>query len=108
MWKPEHLRASEPYFSPWPFEYFQTRPKWLPLYWPNQEWQVISSPPAFDELGNRMAPRPPEGAVVPWWLVDKEDWPIQEPWEPMEPEVLCAWQASKLSRRPKVGCAPKD
>jgi hypothetical protein len=70
--------------------------KWLPIhYWP-ESWQKISSPPAFDEFGNRVAPKPPEGKAVYWWLQPKETWPYRDemPWEQ---KVLGAWPSSKVT-----------
>jgi hypothetical protein len=69
--------------------------KWFPLYWPNEDWEVISFPPAFDEFGNRVAPKPPDGAIGPWWkMLPKDQWPVQAPWGQ---KWFGAWPASKVT-----------
>jgi hypothetical protein len=82
------------YFNPWPIKYLIPVAKWFPLYWPNAEWEIIASPPAFDEFGNRVAPKPPDGAIIPWWKMPKDQWPIAAPWEP---KIFGAWPASKVT-----------
>jgi hypothetical protein len=82
------------WFNPWPIKYLLPVAKWFPLYFPNGEWEVISFPPAFDEFGNRAAPQPPDGAIIPWWKMPKEFWPIEAPWEP---KIFGAWPASKVT-----------
>jgi hypothetical protein len=63
--------------------YFMPGNKWLPILTPPQDWQKISSPPAFDEFGDRQAPKPPERNAVYWWLQPKDTWPYRDemPWE---------------------------
>jgi hypothetical protein len=70
--------------------------KWLPTYYPPEPWQVISSPPKFDEDGNRLAPMPPLGQPVYWWLLPRETWPYRDeiPWENKQ---FGAWPASKVT-----------
>jgi len=83
------------WLNPWPIKYLMPVAKWLPLYWPNEEWEVISFPPAFDELGNRLAPKPPDGAIGPWWkMLPKSEWPIKAPWAP---KWFGAWPASQIT-----------
>jgi hypothetical protein len=79
---------------PWPIKYLLPAVKWFPIYWPNAEWEVVSFPPTFDVLGNRVAPRPPDGAVIPWWKMPKDQWPIEAPWEP---KIFGAWPASQMT-----------
>jgi hypothetical protein len=56
---------------------------------------VVSFPPAFDELGNRLAPKPPDGATGPWWkILPKDQWPIEAPWSS---KVFGAWPASQIT-----------
>jgi hypothetical protein len=43
--------------------------KWLPVYYPNDPWEVVGSS------------GPPEGAIVPWWKQPKDQWPYPAPWE---------------------------
>jgi hypothetical protein len=95
-WKPEDLLASQPWFNPWPIKYLMSTFKWLPLYAPNESWETISFPPAFDEFGNRQGPKPPDGEAVYWWKLPKETWPYRDemPWEP---KILGAWQASQIT-----------
>jgi hypothetical protein len=95
-WDPQYLKsAGLPRFNPWPIKYLMPAEKWLPLFWPNEEWEVISFPPAFDEQGNRLAPKPPEGAIGPWWkMLPKDQWPVEAPWEG---KVFGAWPASQIT-----------
>jgi hypothetical protein len=88
--------AADVRFNPWPIKYVLPAVKWFPIYWPNQEWMVTPLSPAFDEFGNRVAPRPPDGAILHWWHLPKDQWPIQAPWEP---KVFGAWPASQISMR---------
>src|SRR3984957_6781271 len=81
-------------FNPWPIKYLMPAEKWLPLYWPNEEWEVISFPPAFDNNGNRVAAKPPDGAIIPWWKMPKDQWPIEAPWAG---KVFGAWPASQIT-----------
>jgi len=78
----------------WGPQYLLPVEKWFPLYWPNGAWEVVSFPPTFDESGNRVAPQPPDGAIIQWWKMPKAQWPIAAPWEP---KVFGAWPASKVS-----------
>ena len=80
--------------NPWPIKYLLAVAKWFPIYWPKGEWEIISSPPAFDEFGNRVAPKPPDGAIIPWWKMPKSEWPIEAPWEG---KVFGAWPASQIT-----------
>ena len=74
--------------------YLMPAVKWVPLYWPNQAWEINSFPPGFDENGNRLGPKPPDGAIIPWWKMPKDQWPIEAPWEG---KVFGAWPASKVT-----------
>jgi hypothetical protein len=67
----------------------------LPSYYPPEWWQVIASPPEFDDLGNRVAPMPPPGQAVYWWLMPNETWLYREdmPWEDKQ---FGAWPASQV------------
>jgi hypothetical protein len=78
-------------------------PKWLPLYWGSEPWEVVPFPPAFDELGRRLAPRPPDGAVIPWWKMDKSQWPVSAPWGHKQ---LGVWPASKITMAEDVLTTP--
>jgi hypothetical protein len=62
--------------------------KWFPLYWPNETWEVrdLSFP--------MQRPQPPDGAIIPWWKMPKDQWPIEAPWEH---KVLGAWPASQIT-----------
>jgi hypothetical protein len=62
--------------------------KWFPIYWPNAEWRVIPSPPTPG-----VAQQPPNGAILQWWELPKDQWPLQAPWGE---KSLGAWPASKL------------
>lgn len=90
MWDPEYLESVTPEFNPWPIKYLLPVYKWWPLYWPNEEWEVVSGPPSFP----REAPQPPEGLAIPWWKASKDMWPYQTPFEP---KVFGAWPASQIS-----------
>jgi hypothetical protein len=74
--------------------YLMPAAKWFPIYWPNEDWEVVPFPPAFNEFGNRLAPKPPDGAIGPWWMLPKSEWPIKAPWEQ---KWLGAWPASKIT-----------
>jgi hypothetical protein len=78
---------------PWPIKYLLPAVKWFPLYWPNDTWEIVPFP-AIDEFGNRIALQPPDGAIIPWWKMDKSQWPIAAPWEP---KIFGAWPASQIS-----------
>jgi hypothetical protein len=86
--------AAEPRFNPWPIKYLLPAVKWFPLYWPNADWEVVSFPPAFDEFGNRLASKPPDSAIIPWWKMPKDQWPIEAPWAG---KVFGAWPASQIT-----------
>jgi hypothetical protein len=91
---PADYKIDPSWFNPWPIKYLLPAVKWFPLYWPHEEWEVISFPPAFDSNGNRLAPKPPDGATGPWWkMLPKSEWPIAAPWEP---KWFGAWPASKV------------
>jgi hypothetical protein len=62
--------------------------KWFPLYWPNAEWEVIQLP------NLRQRPTLPDGAIIPWWKMPKDQWPIEAPWAP---KIFGAWPASKIT-----------
>ena len=70
------------YFNPWPIKYLMPAVKWFPLYWPNAEWEVVP----FNG--------PPDGAIIPWWKMPKDQWPVEAPWEP---KWFGAWPASKVT-----------
>jgi hypothetical protein len=57
---------------------------------------MMASSPAYDDQGNRLAPLPPPGQPVYWWLLPKETWPYSEdmPWEE---KILGAWPASQIT-----------
>jgi hypothetical protein len=81
--------------NPWPIKYLMPAVKWFPLYWPNETWEVVSFPPAFDEHGDRLAPKPPDGATGPWWkMLPKDQWPIAAPWAS---KWFGAWPASQIT-----------
>jgi hypothetical protein len=86
-------RRSEESTLPWGPQYLLPVEKWLPIVWPNAEWMVVPLP-AYDEFGNRVAPQPPDGTILPWWQLPKDKWPIAAPWAP---KVFGAWPASKVS-----------
>jgi hypothetical protein len=67
---------------PWGPQYLLPAEKWWPIYWPNQEWQVVPFT------------GPPDGAVLQWWHLPKDQWP-QAP--PFEPKILGCWPASKVT-----------
>jgi hypothetical protein len=77
--------------------YLMPGDKWLPIITPPQDWQVVSSPPQFDEFGHRVAPKPPPGKAVYWWLQPRETWPYRDemPWE--SSKQLGTWPSSKVS-----------
>jgi hypothetical protein len=80
---------------PWgPLYYLMPASKWLPIYKGAEPWEVITFPPAFDELGRRLAPKPPEGTIIDWWKMPKDTWPLEAPWEP---KVFGCWPASKIT-----------
>jgi hypothetical protein len=62
--------------------------KWPPSYWPPEPWQTIGST------------GPPEGAMVPWWLEPKENWPYVAPWEP---KILGAFSPFWFKMREDIG-----
>jgi hypothetical protein len=76
------------WFNPWPIKYLLPAEKWFPLYWPNAEWEVVPLP------NLRRAPQPADGAIIPWWKMPKDQWPIEAPWEP---KIFGAWPASKVT-----------
>jgi hypothetical protein len=87
--------AADVRLNPWPIKYLMPAVKWFPLYWPNETWEVVSFPPAFDEFGSRLVPKPPDGAVGPWWkMLPKGQWPITAPWSS---KVFGAWPASQVT-----------
>jgi hypothetical protein len=90
-WREEHLRASEPWFNPWPIKYLMPVYKWFPLYWPNGTWEIRGT--EFP----RQRPKPPEGLAVPWWKQPKEHWPHFQWGPPWEEKVFGAWPASQVS-----------
>jgi hypothetical protein len=86
-WSESHLRDSAAWFNPWPIKYLMPAIKWMPLYWPNQSWEVIPAP------GEPLS-QIPDGATVPWWKLPKENWPIEAPWES---KWFGAWPASQVT-----------
>lgn len=70
--------------------YLQPEVKWLPLYTPPKSWQILK---IEDVLAGKM-PSPPDGVQVPWWLLPKDQWPYQAPFEKKQFGV---WPASKVS-----------
>jgi hypothetical protein len=93
-WPSEYAREHG-WLNPWPTKYLTPANKWLPTYYPPEAWQIISSPPAFDGSGNRVAPMPPPGEAAYWWLLPRETWPYRDemPWEA---KVFGAWPASQV------------
>jgi hypothetical protein len=89
-WPPGYAREHG-WLNPWPIKYLMPAVKWFPLYWPNQEWELIGPPP---ETWPREAPKPPDGAIIPWWKMPKSEWPIEAPWEE---KVFGAWPASQIT-----------
>jgi hypothetical protein len=79
---------------PWGPQYLLPAEKWWPIYWPNAEWRVVQIPPEFDEFGNRKAPTPPDGTLLQWWQMPKDQWPVDAPWDD---KVFGAWPASKVT-----------
>jgi hypothetical protein len=77
-------------FNPWPIKYLMPAAKWFPIYWPPAEWEVVQFPPSFPRKG----PQPPDGAIIPWWKMPKDQWPIEAPWEG---KVFGAWPASQVT-----------
>jgi hypothetical protein len=78
----------------WGPQYLLPAEKWWPIHWPNADWMVVQFPPAFDEFGNRVAPKPPDGTPLQWWQMPKDQWPLEAPWEN---KVFGAWPASKVT-----------
>jgi hypothetical protein len=62
--------------------------KWLPLYYPNDPWEVVGSS------------GPAEGAVVPWWKQPKDQWPYLAPWEP---KIFGAFSPFWFKMRENIG-----
>jgi hypothetical protein len=73
---------------PWSIPYLLPAHKWFPIYWPNAEWEVVTIAPSWLN-----PPKPPDGAIIPWWKMPKDQWPIEAPWEP---KWFGAWPASKV------------
>jgi hypothetical protein len=73
---------------PWPISYLLPAVKWFPLYWPNAPWEIrdLNSPTGIGQ--------PPDGAIIRWWKLPKDQWPIEAPWEP---KIFGAWPASKVT-----------
>jgi hypothetical protein len=85
---PSDYRIDPTWLNPWPIKYLLPAVKWFPLYWPNAEWEVIQLP------NLRLPPKPPDGAIIPWWKMPKDQWPIEAPWEG---KVFGAWPASQIT-----------
>ena len=81
--------AADAYFNPWPVKYLLRAVKWFPIYWPNADWEVIGMGP-----NGPTWPTPPDGAIIPWWKMPKDQWPIAAPWED---KVYGAWPASQVT-----------
>jgi hypothetical protein len=77
------------YFNPWPIKYLIPAVKWFPLYWPNAEWKVVPFPPTPGK-----GPVPPDDALLQWWDLPKDQWPLEAPWEP---KLFGCWPASKVT-----------
>jgi hypothetical protein len=77
-----------PRFNPWPVKYLLPAIKWFPLYWPNEPWEIIG-------IGGAR-PVIPDGAIVPWWKLPRDQWPVEAPWEP---KIFGAWPASQITMR---------
>lgn len=83
------LKDSAGWFNPWPVKYLLPAAKWFPIYWPNADWKVVPFPPTPG-----VGPVPPDGAILQWWDLPKDQWPVAAPWEP---KVFGAWPASQIS-----------
>src|ERR1700722_21012633 len=70
------------YFNPWPIKYLLPVSKWFPIYWPNAEWEIVPFK------------GPPNGAIIPWWKMPKNQWPVDAPWEE---KVFGAWPARQVT-----------
>jgi hypothetical protein len=81
-------RGSESWFNPWPIKYLMPAVKWFPLIWPNAEWEVSDGTYPM-KLGT-----PPDGAIVPWWKLPKDQRPVEAPWGE---KWLGAWPASQVT-----------
>jgi hypothetical protein len=80
----------------WATPYLQEAEKWLPIYWPNYEYETRQPPFLPFTL-----PIPPNGyGGLPWWKnPDKATWPYSEiPWAP---KVFGALSARKVIMRSK-------
>jgi hypothetical protein len=95
VWPAEYAREHG-WLNPWPFKMLTPVVDWLPIKAPNDPWQVVLSPPAFDADGNRVAPKPPPGVPVYWWRQAKETWPYRDemPWENKQ---FGAWPATQIT-----------
>jgi hypothetical protein len=87
VWPAEYAREHG-WLNPWPIKYLLPAVKWFPLYWPNAEWEVrtLSWP--------MQSSKPPDGAIIPWWKMPKDQWPIEAPWAE---KVFGAWPASQVT-----------
>jgi hypothetical protein len=78
---------------PWEISYWLPTEPWLPIRWPPYEWEVISFPPTGQ------LPTPPDGAIIPWWKLPKDQWPFDAiPWEP---KIFGAFSARKVTMNPE-------
>jgi hypothetical protein len=96
-WKSEHLLVSPLWSAGWGWQGILPANKYLPIYLATSyDWKRISSPPKFDEQGNRVAPLPPPGELVYWWDVPRQYSPYKDEM-PYEPKQYGAWPASKVT-----------
>lgn len=79
---------TETRLNPWPIKYLMPAVKWFPLYWPNAPWEIrdLTSPTGVGQ--------PPDGAIIPWWKLPKNQWPVAAPWSG---KVFGAWPASQVT-----------
>jgi hypothetical protein len=82
------------WLNPWPIKYLMPAIKWFPIYWPNVEWKLVQFPPQFDENWNPVGPKPPDGAIIEWWDMPKDQWPIEAP---RAPKIFGCWPASQVT-----------
>jgi hypothetical protein len=81
----------------WGPSYWLPTEKWMPIYWPNYDYETRQPP--FQPF---TLPVPPNGdySNLPWWKnPDKTTWPYQPvPWEP---KILGAFSARKVTMWPE-------
>jgi hypothetical protein len=92
-WPEDYLQSvALPRLNPFPTNYLMPI-KWQPIYDPPDPWEKIPSPPVFDEFANRVAPKPPDGAIIKWYKMPKDQWPWQANWGQ---KVFGSWPPSKI------------